>query len=210
MRVCATSDLHGDLPEIPECDLLLIAGDVCPWKNSHAVTGQRHWLRKKFFPWMEGQPAKEIVWIGGNHDFVCEQPGFYRIADEGPANSIYLHDVTTVVNGLSIYGSPWTPNLRTWAFFKDTPDFQTFADQLPKADIYLLHAPPAGILDGGHPEWGSPFVAGAIARHHPKLVIFGHIHKGYGKASFGDLTFANVAHMNELYEPVNAPMLFDV
>ena len=30
MKFIATSDIHGDLPKIPECDAVLICGDISP------------------------------------------------------------------------------------------------------------------------------------------------------------------------------------
>ena len=60
MKVVATSDLHGTLPPIPACDLLLIAGDVCPvW--DHKLFFQDIWLRTTFTDWLRAQPAKKIV-----------------------------------------------------------------------------------------------------------------------------------------------------
>lgn len=71
MKVVATSDLHGFLPQIPPCDLLLIAGDVCPVWN-HRLPFQRKWLRETFTPWLESLPARKIVGVWGNHDSIAE------------------------------------------------------------------------------------------------------------------------------------------
>src|SRR5580658_8754431 len=71
-RIVAISDQHGVLPEIPACDLLLIAGDVCPVSN-HAIDFQAAWLAAEFRQWLKCVPARKSVFIAGNHDFVFEQ-----------------------------------------------------------------------------------------------------------------------------------------
>jgi hypothetical protein len=76
MRIICTADLHGQLPDIPECDLLLIAGDVCPVED-HDPTYQRKWSTK-FRLWLADEQrvqAERIVWIAGNHDFSLELGG---------------------------------------------------------------------------------------------------------------------------------------
>lgn len=212
MKIVATSDLHGSFPKIPECDLLLIAGDVCPVVGSHHPMKQMKWLRTTFREWLEEQPAKNIVWIAGNHDFGCEGSGFWRIADRdiSPENTHYLCDDTVEIDGLKIHGNPWTPNLVHWAFYASTERFQEIAYKLPEdTDILVLHSPPAGVgLDGNHPDWGAPHIASRLQVTLPKLCVFGHIHEGYGTRKIGEVEFANVAHMDMDYNPVNPPVEF--
>ena len=66
VTVCATADLHGWLPPISPCDLLLIAGDICP------PTDQRHWLDTNFRTWLVDSPARHVVATWGNNDVVPE------------------------------------------------------------------------------------------------------------------------------------------
>ncbi len=211
MRIVATADLHGSFPEIPECDLLLIAGDVCPIKGSHDAHRQQNWLKGHFRPWLAEQPAKDIVWIGGNHDFGCELAGFKHLVKGFPGH--YLLEEAVEVQGKTIFGMPWTPNLATWAFYAKDEAWHWLGENIPTdTDILMLHSPPTGImLDGGHPEWASPYILTEITqRVQPQLCVFGHIHEGYGEIEVRGTKFANVSHMDEFYEPVNSPMVFDL
>ena len=69
VTVGAISDLRGYLPDPSEfegCDLVAIAGDVCP----DARPVETHaWLRDVFAPWLDALPAP-AVGIAGNHDFI--------------------------------------------------------------------------------------------------------------------------------------------
>jgi 3',5'-cyclic AMP phosphodiesterase CpdA len=69
VRIVAVSDLHGFLPEIPACDLLIVAGDVCPdrfgpFMAAHDPYQQQAWFDRKVRPWLAEAPAthKLLTW----------------------------------------------------------------------------------------------------------------------------------------------------
>jgi Icc-related predicted phosphoesterase len=204
-----TADLHGNLPDVEPCDLFLIAGDVCP-VNDHNIAYQRSWLRQEFTYWLDQVDAKHKVWIAGNHDFVCEQPGFRRIADEIPGT--YLCDDKITVEGVDIYGSPWVPNLARWAFYADSKNLKAKAMTVPSTDILLLHGPPAGRLDhvNGSGSVGSLEMADRLATITPRYVLFGHIHEGFGQEDKPGTTYINASYVNEYYEAVNHIVEFEI
>ncbi len=218
MLIAATADLHGHLPEIPECDLLLIAGDVCPVTN-HGIGFQRSWLENQFPGWIAGSRcrAERVVWIAGNHDLALELGGPGRRL-RGTAT--YLQDQAVEIGDLTIYGSPWSQIIGEWAFSlpeedrgaEAGPDLRTAYAAIPEAaDIVLVHGPPAGYGDRTHDgrRVGSPSLLARLEQVRPRLCVFGHIHEAYGRWEHQGITLANTSHVDQGYEPVNPPQLFE-
>jgi hypothetical protein len=212
VRIAATADLHGHLPPVPECDLLLIGGDLTP-ATDHKPAFQAKWLDETFRPWLAAAPAKAIAGIAGNHDFVFEQ------APElipGDLPWTYLQDEPATVEGLEIWGSPWTPWFFGWAFNAPKGDAaEAFLEEhyaaIPEdVDILLIHGPPAGYGD----RTITGFLAGSSAflrlidRVQPKLAIYGHIHEGRGQWTRGATQLANVAAVDTQYALVDEPFVF--
>lgn len=75
MRIGVTSDLHGVLPAVEECDIFLICGDIMPLNIQLNMPKSRLWLQNTFIPWANGLPCKHVVFIAGNHDFWFERNG---------------------------------------------------------------------------------------------------------------------------------------
>jgi hypothetical protein len=57
---------------VPPCDLLLLAGDLCPLAE-HAPAVQAEWLDGPFREWLGALAAGAIAAIAGKHDLVFEQ-----------------------------------------------------------------------------------------------------------------------------------------
>lgn len=216
-KIVATSDLHGRLPEIPECDILLLGGDLCPdhpiGKKAryslpdNGAEWQSNWLRDEFKPWLDAVPAKRKVAIWGNHDFVG-QTGLWLDIEFGWD---LLEDDTVEIDGIRIHGTPWVPGLPRWAFYQDDRALKMRAESIPDCDILLSHGPPYGHLDFVAPQFGSQHVGDTHLnwRLHQGgigVMVCGHIHEQYGSvAHHSGTVICNVSHVNEFYEPVNAP-----
>jgi Icc-related predicted phosphoesterase len=209
-NIVAVSDLHGTLPDIPVCDLLLIAGDVCPVTN-HDLQFQVQWLLGDFRRWLKDLPARKIVMVAGNHDFAFERYPPFLPADF-PAT--YLQDSGTHWEGLRIWGTPWQPWFFDWAFNLREPELEKKWALIPAGtDIVVVHGPPRGYGDGvpergGIRSTGSPSLLTRIELVAPRLVVFGHIHEGRGEWRIGRTVMANVTVLDEKYQNVHAPWKF--
>jgi predicted phosphodiesterase len=213
MKIVAMSDMHGHLPEVPPCDLVLLAGDLTPTK-SHKLTYQAHWLDTDFRRWLEKLPARKVIGIAGNHDFVFEQAPHLLPRD---LPWTYLQDSGTTWEGLKIWGTPWQPWFYDWAFNADPERLRRQWFLIPNdTDILVVHGPPRAFGDAvprGEEKFelcGCPQLLERIQEIRPKLVVFGHIHEGRGEWQLGPTRLANVTLMNAKYEPEHAPWVWEL
>src|SRR6185436_8527495 len=87
MRIAALSDQHGYLPEVPSCDLLIVAGDVCPDAAGGSLAeqhpeAQKTWFDQHVRPWLAAAPAAHKILTWGNHDWCGQACDF---APDSPA-----------------------------------------------------------------------------------------------------------------------------
>lgn len=218
MKICAVSDLHGFLPDIAPCDLLLIAGDSCPIDRIDARR-QREWAATSLVGWMEEIPAARIVWIAGNHDAFLWSAGLpHQLAQQ--ARATYLQDSEIEVDGLRIWGTPWTQGLGAaaswWAFdLAILSGADPFAHIPEGTDIVLSHSPLLGISDMtlAGAQVGSLQLLDRVREIQPRLVVHGHIHEGRGRRVLragSDVIVANAAVCDVTYEPTQAPLWFEI
>ena len=211
MKIVATSDLHGFLPEIEPCDLLLIAGDICPVWN-HNLEFQLTWLLGTFNTWLKEVPAKKKVIIWGNHDWIGEAWVEGQV-DLEELDCDILQDSSIEHYGVTIYGSPWTKKFFNWAFNLPTDELNIVHGAIPKCDILMIHGPPYGY--GDYTKYNKENIGcfrllTRIEEIQPKLVVFGHNHSGYGQWMHGNTILANVTHVNDNYKPVYKPVAIEL
>lgn len=211
MKIVAMSDLHGHGPniEVPDGDILIIAGDLT---NSGSVK-----QLEELNAWLGTLPHRHKIIISGNHDFLFETRP--TRAQELITNAIYLQDTEVTIEGIRIYGSPWQPWFFDWAFnLQRGEEIRAKWDLIPDGlDILVTHGPPHGILDVVMDRYTfSPKNVGCeelLKRVHevkPSYHIFGHIHPGFGEFDGEHTKFRNVAICDDHNYPVNQPIVFSI
>ena len=216
ITVVCVSDTHGTQPPLPEGDILLHAGDLTQWGTYDEIQAQLTWLSR--------QHHKYKVVIAGNHDLFLDEDfrrrhverwrqaqdsadsralgieESRRSSDLDWGNVIYLQETTALLafrdrqRTIKVFGSPLTPQHGTSAF-QHSKGADVWTKHVPAdTDILLTHGPPWGHLDGVKRS-GCTFLAKEVARVRPRLVVYGHIHVGYGQEErvFDDVGIAEEA-----------------
>lgn len=214
-KIYCISDMHGCIKDlsVPECDILLIAGDVsCYGRN---IYKDGNWLALHFESWLQKQPAKHIIMIPGNHDVIFDL-ALWTV----PKLSCHvLIDELIEIKGLKIYGSPWSLTFCDWAFNLQEKKLNLVWQKIPRGlDILLVHSPPYDILDSTqNPKYLSEHIGSKSLRKRieeilPKYVVFGHNHGQPGVIKKDGITYINATVLDDSRtgKIVNPPVLIEV
>eukprot|EP01102_Stenamoeba_stenopodia_P004295 TRINITY_DN14618_c0_g1_i1.p1 TRINITY_DN14618_c0_g1~~TRINITY_DN14618_c0_g1_i1.p1 ORF type:complete len:299 (-),score=78.53 TRINITY_DN14618_c0_g1_i1:138-995(-) len=206
LRVVCISDTHNNnREEMPEGDVLIHAGDITRYgKEEHVVA---------FNAWVDRQRRlrgyKHVLVVRGNHENSFPFEGKASNKPNKPlstllTNATYLEQQAIELEGFRFFGTRFCnpmhePDL-LHPYFKEIPE---------GLDVLITHGPPKGFLDGA--SLGCASLTEIIKLKRPKVVVFGHIHFGYGmmegSGEFEGITFINAAICKEHGNPANAPIV---
>jgi len=182
MKIWHIGDTHTyhDLLEIPkDIDMVIFSGDCSnprdPYSNELEV--------RNFIDWFKCLPIKHKIFVAGNHDSSIEK-GLVTKKDFTQYNIIYLENEHVMVEGIKIFGSPYTPTFGNWSFMKERHKLDRIWDNAidNDSDIIVVHGPPKGILDLSYDRdnklenCGDKSLWNKVQIVKPKLMLFGHLH----------------------------------
>lgn len=234
MRIGATSDLHGILPEIEPCELFFICGDIMPLSVQLNMPASLEWLKTEFIPWANNLPCKHVIFIAGNHDFWFErnggmEPEIYETFNKPTDGKlVYLHHKMWdydykvkpgVFVKLRIFGTPYCKIFGNWAFMRESETLQDRYSDIPiDCNILLSHDAPKmlGLGEIHTGAWagkdaGNPWLADEIMRKQPDYCFCGHIHSGnHELQEITGIHLANVSLVGEDYNIHYEPLYLNI
>lgn len=201
MKIVAISDVHNLWHKltIPECDVLISAGDYSSRGQPEVV--------EAFHKWMDKQPADVLVSVQGNHELWVEK-NFDEARDIVHKINKRIHFIAedgVDIDGVKLWGSAITPTFFNWAWNRNRGDaIKAHWDKIPDdTEILVTHGPPFGILDklsSGESVGCADLRTRIDKLNKLKTHIFGHIHPGSGEYDYESVKFVNAAIVNDQYK----------
>jgi Icc-related predicted phosphoesterase len=207
IKILHISDTHGfhkDLPErvFDNIDVVIHSGDCSNWRDPARNLNEVH----DFAEWYMTVPVKHKIYVAGNHDTSIERRMFKQVNFED-RGIVYLEHDSVIIDGVKIFGSPYTPTFGEWAFMKSRETINRVWETMPTdIDVLVTHGPAKGVRDlseefnGELKQCGDSALMKWIFMYKPKAHLFGHIHdmkginnQGLSKYSKSPTKFSNAA-----------------
>lgn len=242
MKITHISDTHNKHNKLdgklPGGQLLIHSGDISSLGRKSEV--------ERFIKWFGKQDYTHKVFIAGNHDIAFDKESLLRaklahfegrtdsdtecadgkpewlveLLGNLPDNVYYLENSSIKLEGINIWGSPYSPTFGYgWAFNKDRgSDIGQYWDAIPMdTDIVITHGPMYRYNDttqNTYENVGCVDLYYRLKEVKPHLHFSGHVHEAYGYKLMGldglhDLYTFNGCSCNLRYEAENAPISFD-
>lgn len=221
MKVCALSDLHGNLPKIEPCELVLICGDLVSLEAQMSFDKCKSWYENEFTNWVDNLPCEKVLFIPGNHECGVEgnETTYKRMFPHYSKATILFNESYGYLdregNDYTIFGSPYCKIFGNWAYMRDDEGLRRLYSKIPIGiDILITHDAPYGCSDVclQNLKWvpkdhlGNEPLRDCIIEKRPKYVFHGHLHTS--NREFETLEKSKVINcsiVNEQYKPVFKP-----
>mmetsp|Transcript_16348 Transcript_16348/g.42125 ORF Transcript_16348/g.42125 Transcript_16348/m.42125 type:complete len:213 (-) Transcript_16348:188-826(-) len=191
VRVVVISDTHNGHRQldVPDGDLLIHCGDMTNRGSAPEL--------REVDAWLGSLPHKHKLVICGNMDQRMESLASAEARQSFLPSARYLEDEAVEVEGLKVYGSPFTPKFCGAFQLRSEDEAREKWAAIPDGlDILVTHGPPQGILDNVRRDVHAGCVAlmDRVRDAKPRYHLFGHIHEQGGhQVEEGGTTFVNAA-----------------
>ena len=202
MKLCGISDLHGNLiNNIPNCNVLCIAGDIVPLQIQRKYFASIRWWLKDFCNWVKELPCEKVIFTAGNHDIILEKlyksNMFYKfiamLEQYSNNKAILLINEEYEYKGITFYGFPYIRPIGfqegKWAFedtYKGINDLGEYNHlQNIKIDVLITHDNPFKNI-----------MLMNYIKNPPKIWFYGHWHEG---KDIRELGLYNCSIINNYY-----------
>ncbi|XP_045173231.2 metallophosphoesterase domain-containing protein 1-like [Mercenaria mercenaria] len=159
VRIVHISDTHMRHDQyqesIPDGDILIHSGDFSAFSVGRYFGNKerdRESVIREINSFFQKLQFKHKVLVAGNHELSFSDKN-KDFVEEQLTEVIYLQDKSITLEGLNIYGTPWSAKRAVSyarGFAKPRQHLHRYWDKIPsQTDILVTHMPPEGILDLG-------------------------------------------------------------